>query len=90
MGVSDDVVEVYKALADRTRLSIVRYLAHKDEAGCGELSSCFKLSQPTMSHHYRKLQQAGILKVREEGVSHFYSIDKQLLKKCGIDLLKLG
>lgn len=83
-------VDIFKALADKTRLEIVVFLAKKNgEVACGEISEKFPLSQPTMSHHYSKLKQAGILHIREEGVKHFYSIDTQLLLKNGIDIAKM-
>ena len=85
----DQVVEIFKALGDKTRLEIVSYLAERGEVACAEISQRFPLSQPTMSHHYNKLKQAGILNIREEGVKHFYSIDHELLKKNGIDIAKL-
>ena len=85
----DEIVEVYKALADKTRLEIVSFLANKGEVACGEISQRFPQSQPTMSHHYNKLKQVGILNIREEGVKHFYSIDKKTLEKYGINIQKL-
>lgn len=86
----DEVVEIYKALGDKTRLEIVSFLSDKDEVACGEISQHFPQSQPTMSHHYNKLIQVGILNIREEGVKHFYSIDKKVLEKYGINIQKLG
>lgn len=85
----DELVEIFKALGDKTRLEIVEFLAEKGEVACPDVSERFQLSQPTMSHHYSKLKQAGILNIREEGVKHFYSVDKALLKKVGIDISKL-
>jgi DNA-binding transcriptional ArsR family regulator len=82
----DQLVEIFRALGDKTRLEIVEYLWNRKEVACSEISEHFSLSQPTMSHHYSKLKQAGILTIREEGVKHFYSIDKKSLKDFGIDL----
>lgn len=87
---NDQLVEIFKALGDKTRLEIVEYLASKGEVACAEISQRFPLSQPTMSHHYSKLKQAGILHIREEGVKHFYSINQSLLLKLGVDLSKLN
>ena len=76
---SKSLVNIFKALADKTRLEIVEYLLQKGEVGCTELSKHFSLSQPTMSHHYHKLEAAGILEVREEGVKHFYQVNQDRL-----------
>jgi DNA-binding transcriptional ArsR family regulator len=85
----DQAVEIFKALGDKTRLEIVSFLVNKGEVACGEISQRFPQSQPTMSHHYHKLKQAGILTIREEGVKHFYSVDKSVLEKYGINVQKL-
>lgn len=86
----DEVVDIFKALADKTRLEIVAFLAEKGEVACADISERFKLSQPTMSHHYSKLKAAGILNIREEGVKHFYSINKETLQEYGLDLSRLA
>ena len=82
----NETFKIYKALADKTRLSIAVYLASKKEASCQELSKNFNLSQPTLSHHFGKLSDAGVILERKEGVSHYYRINHELLKKAGVDL----
>ena len=89
MSNSKQLVEIFKALADHTRLEIVEFLLKKGEASCAELSKHFPLSQPTMSHHFHKLESAGILNVRAEGVKHFFSINEQHLALIN-QLSKLG
>ena len=84
------MVEIFKALGDKTRLEIVEYLIKEGEVACGQISERFPLSQPTMSHHYSKLKQAGLLNIREEGVKHFYSLNLDMLEKNGIDIQKLS
>jgi DNA-binding transcriptional ArsR family regulator len=79
-------VTLFKALADETRLSAVRYLLNKDEISCQELMKKFSLSQPTLSHHFNKLVDAHILKQRRVGVLWFYSIDRDFLTSHGIAL----
>lgn len=84
------VVKLFKALSDETRIDIIRHLLHNGkELSCRELLDKFPLSQPTLSHHFNKLTDVNILKVRKEGASHFYSIDKQYLKNFGIDINKV-
>lgn len=86
---SRQIVGLFKALSDETRLDILRYLLGKKEFACKELLSNFSLSQPTLSHHFNKLINANILKERKEGVSHIYSINYQYLKELGIDIQKI-
>lgn len=83
------VIKVFKALADDTRLDIVCKLISRGESSCQELSGQLQLSQPTLSHHYNKLVDAGVLKSRKEGVRWFYCINKPYLKTIGIEIEKL-
>ena len=83
-------VKLFKALSDETRVDIIKYLlSNRKELSCQELLDKFPLSQPTLSHHFNKLIDANVLKVRKEGASHFYSIDNDYLKNFGIDIQKI-
>lgn len=82
-------VKFFKALADETRLAILKRLLTVDEMACQELMKEFSLTQPTLSHHFNKLIDAGIINNRKEGVLWFYSINKKFLKEKGLDLYKL-
>lgn len=86
----EKAIEVFKCLADPTRLRMVARLSTKKEMGCSNLSPHFSyLSQPTLSHHYNKLVQAGIVSMRKEGTSVFYCLNKDLLKEVGISIKDL-
>lgn len=85
---------ILKSLADDMRLSIVRKLAadNCEEAGSSIVSDCalaLKLSQPTMSHHFARLVQAGVLIERKAGTEKFYRLNIELLNHIGIDPTKL-
>lgn len=83
-------ITVLKALADGTRLDIVRRLARdKDGASCGEISTCSRLSQPAMSHHFGKLVEAGILLEHKTGKEKHYELNTQLLECSGINITNL-
>lgn len=78
-----------KALADETRLAMLKRLLHTNEMACQELMKEFSLTQPTLSHHFNKLVDAGVITNRKEGVLWFYSINKKFLKEKGINLEKI-
>lgn len=87
-------VEILKALADETRLAIVRRVANKDcaSSGCDIVNACSnssRLSQPTRSHHFGKLVSAGILTEEKDGTSKKYRVDTEMLLSIGIDINKL-
>ena len=85
-----DIVKLFKALSDKTRLGIALNLSSsKKELTCSELSERFDLSQPAFSHHCQKLIQAGVINMRKEGATHYLSLNEESLKKSGIDLTKL-
>jgi ArsR family transcriptional regulator len=83
------VVDVLKALADETRIEIIRFLLKKKEIACKDLMTNFSLSQPTLSHHFNKLIDANILHDRKEGVNHIYRINYDFLHHLGINIYKL-
>jgi DNA-binding transcriptional ArsR family regulator len=65
----DDLREIrtfHKALADVNRLRIVRRLA-EGPASVGELIDQVGLSQPLVSHHIRRLREAGLVVSRRAG-----------------------
>lgn len=86
---SKNTLKVFKALADQTRIKIVKKLLGNDEVSCQELMKHFPLSQPALSHHFSKLLDSGILHARKDGVSHYYSVNKTYLAHLGIDIDKI-
>lgn len=68
--------QVFKALADPTRLEILRLLAAQRGPTCVcDVVAHFGLSQPTISHHLRVLREAGLLRTSKLGVWSFYETD---------------
>ena len=62
-----------KALADETRLRILRFVSASERFG-GDIVTHLGISQPGVSRHLRLLTASGLLRVRQEGTSKFYSI----------------
>ena len=87
-------IEILKALADVMRLSVVRYLAKQPGVipSCNVVRSCaslMELSQPTMSHHLKKLVEAGVLVLEKRKTENFYTVNRSLCREVGIDIDKL-
>lgn len=72
----DPDVQLLAALADPTRLSIVRQLAVAGpDAICAcDFSECCTVSQPTLSHHLKVLRNAGVLRSERQGTNVMYSL----------------
>ena len=67
--------EVFKALADPARVSIVNRIAGQGEVCTCQLTGPIGLSQPTVSHHLRVLKEAGLIEVaRRRGTWTFYRL----------------
>src|SRR3989337_3215405 len=78
--VVDKQSRFFKALADETRLSILRLLEVREMCVC-EIMVALDLTQPTASHHLGLLENAGLVKARKEGKWVFYSLaDHQLIQ----------
>jgi DNA-binding transcriptional ArsR family regulator len=87
----DSVLPVLKALADPTRLSIIRRLVRERDghASCGEVSTCSSLSQPAMSHHFKKLVDAGVISEQKRGTQKIYELNTDVLERMGLSVEKL-
>lgn len=83
------LTKIFKALSDDTRIAIVSHVLKEQEIACQELMKRFPLAQPTMSHHFNKLVEAGILNNRRDGVLWFYTLNTRYLKSLGINIEKV-
>ncbi len=74
----DAAAELFKALGDPARVKIVNLLATSDEPVCVcALTEPLGLTQPTVSHHLKKLTDAGLLEREQRGVWAYYTIDPE-------------
>ncbi|MBS7654983.1 helix-turn-helix transcriptional regulator [Candidatus Bathyarchaeota archaeon] len=64
---------VFKALSDSARLKIVKLLSIREMCVC-ELMVALNMTQPTISHHLKILEIAGLVKSKRRGKWIFYSI----------------
>lgn len=71
---------VLKALANRRRLLIVRFLKKKHEASVGEIAENIKLSMKATSKHLNLLFSADILEKEQRSLQMFYSISRDCPK----------
>jgi len=81
---TEAAAQLFKALGDPARVRILNLLATSDEPVCAcELIPALGLSQPTVSHHLKKLTEAGLLAREQRGVWAFYSIDPAAAERLG-------
>jgi ArsR family transcriptional regulator, arsenate/arsenite/antimonite-responsive transcriptional repressor len=69
------MAEVAKALGDPIRLRLVDVLRkHAGQACVCELVPLFDVAQPTLSHHLKKLRDAGIVDCERRGLWAYYYV----------------
>ena len=69
---------LFRALADPARVRIVNALATSDDPVCVcELIEPLGLSQGTVSHHLKKLTDAGLLEREQRGKWAYYSLNPE-------------
>ena len=79
---SDDEAEataaLFKALAEPARVRIVNLLATSGEPVCAcEFMPTLGLAQATVSHHLKKLTEAGLLDREQRGKWAYFSINPE-------------
>lgn len=56
----EDLIKIFKALADPVRLNILRILSKREsELGCGEVGELLDMSKSAVSYHFKTLREAG-------------------------------
>jgi ArsR family transcriptional regulator len=74
--------QLFRALGDPARVRIVNLLAASDGPVCVcEFVPALELSQPTVSHHLRKLADAGLLEREQRGKWAYYSLSGEALER---------
>jgi ArsR family transcriptional regulator len=79
----DPDVRLLSALADPTRLAIVRQLAADVETCACDFTSCCDVAQPTVSHHLRVLRETGIVTSERRGQWIFYRLSPDTADRLG-------
>jgi ArsR family transcriptional regulator len=80
---------VLKALADPTRLAIVRLLADGERCLC-DVSGALGISDALASHHVKKLREAGLVQARRKGLWLHCSLESGAFESLGAELSAMG
>ncbi len=66
-------VQLFKALADETRLRILNLIAHRELCVC-QIVDVLELGQSKVSRHLAHLRNAGLVSDRRDGLWMYYSL----------------
>ncbi|MGL4206772.1 MAG: metalloregulator ArsR/SmtB family transcription factor [Aeromonadaceae bacterium] len=84
-------VQLFKSLADETRLRICLLLQREGELCVCELTEALADSQPKISRHLTQLRSSGLLQDRRQGQWIFYRLNpalpgwaKAILEQAGV------
>jgi ArsR family transcriptional regulator, arsenate/arsenite/antimonite-responsive transcriptional repressor len=89
MSLTDtELVRALKAIADPTRLKILRLLKQRGRCSIGkgegmcacDIEAQIQLSQPTISHHMAVLSRAGLVQAEKQGLWMWYRRNEKSLK----------
>jgi ArsR family transcriptional regulator, arsenate/arsenite/antimonite-responsive transcriptional repressor len=79
---AEGTAAVFKALGEPARVKIVNLLARSDEAVCAcEFIPALGLTQATVSHHLKKLTDAGLLEREQRGKWAYFSLNPEAVAR---------
>lgn len=85
----DDAVRLavrLKALADPARLRLIAFMLNQpnQEACTCDLAPAVGLSGPTVSHHLKTLEKAGLVSKQRRGMNVHYSVELTAIRALGV------
>ena len=79
----------FAALGDPTRRRILKMLRSGSKTA-GEIAEAFHLTKPTLSHHFRVLRSAGLVRSERRGTSIVYTLQTNVLEDLATELYELA
>ena len=80
----DPEIRLLSALADPTRMAIVRELAASTETCACDFTSTCDVGQPTVSHHLKVLREAGVVTSERRGQWIYYRLAPDVAERLAL------
>jgi ArsR family transcriptional regulator, arsenate/arsenite/antimonite-responsive transcriptional repressor len=84
-----DAGSCFQALADPTRRAILERLRGGSRTA-GEIADAFDLSRPTLSHHFKVLEAAGLVRSERRGTFVVYTLQSNVLEDLAAEVLEMS
>jgi DNA-binding transcriptional ArsR family regulator len=84
-----DVGSRFQALADPTRRAILKQLREGSRTA-GEIAEAFHLTKPTLSHHFKVLEAAGLVRSEKRGTFVVYTLQSNVLEDLAAEVIELS
>lgn len=72
-------MDIFYAIAEPTRRSIIEMLAKKGRLSATAISTNFDMSAPAISQHLKVLREANLVQVEKQGQHRIYYLDMDTL-----------
>lgn len=72
----NELVTIFKALSDETRLRVIKLLEQGELCVC-DITAALDMVQPKVSFHLSALKEAGLIKDRKQGKWIHYSLNEK-------------
>jgi len=83
-----DLVKVFRALSDETRIRILKVLLGRECCVC-EVMQALDISQSRASRNLGILEDSGFVKARRDGLWVVYAIDEQTMNNYAASLIEM-
>jgi ArsR family transcriptional regulator len=83
-----ELMKVFKALSDDTRIRLLKLLSERELCVC-ELMQVLEMTQSRVSRNLGVLKEAGLVKDRRDGTWAFYSLDRKSFNQYAAPMLGL-
>lgn len=74
------LLRFFKAMANESRLGLIGLLATREHS-VQELAAILELREPTISHHLAILKELDLVRLRVDGNTHWYRVDRRALDR---------
>lgn len=76
----NEIIAIAGALSNETRYRILLEIPAHGQKCCKDLSDCFGVSKPTVTHHINKLRELNLIEGRKEQTYHYLTRNQKKLK----------